>query len=131
MEGKYIPLKDLQVYQLARKLSVVGWKIYNGLDWKIRKIIGDQFIEATDSVGANIAEGYLRYHFLDKIKFYYNARASHAEAICHWLELLKERGFVNKENYEEMIKISAELAPKLNKFINLTYEMKDWNKKKD
>jgi S23 ribosomal protein. len=130
MEGKYIPLKDLHVYQLAKRLSVIGWKIYGGMDWKIRKIIGDQFITATDSVGANIAEGYLRYHFLDKIKFYYNARASHAEAVYHWLELLKERGLVKKEDYEEMIKTSAELAPKLNKFIGLTYKMKDWNNKK-
>jgi four helix bundle protein len=130
MEGKYLPLKDLQVYQLARKLSVAGWKIYNSLDWKIRKIIGDQFIEATDSVGANIAEGYLHYHFLDKIRFYYNARASHAEAVYHWLELLRERGFVNMEIYQETIGISAELAPKLNKFIGLTYKMKDWNNKK-
>jgi four helix bundle protein len=131
MEGKYIPLKDLQVYQLARKLSVVGWKIYSNFDWRTKKIIGDQFIESTDSVGANIAEGYLRYHFLDKIKFYYNARASHAEAVYHWLELLRERSFVDKEDYGEMIKISAELAPKLNRFIGLTYEMKSWNKKND
>ena len=53
--------------------------------------MGDQFIEAVDSVGANIAEGYGRFHYLDRIKFYYNSRASLIECNEHWIELLKER----------------------------------------
>lgn len=65
----YLTLDNLEVYKLARQLSKEAWKIYKKLDWQIRKIIGDQFIRATDSIGANIAEGYGRYHFLDKIKF--------------------------------------------------------------
>ncbi|MGB9743187.1 MAG: four helix bundle protein [Minisyncoccales bacterium] len=67
-KNKYILLKDLEVYQLARELSKIGWEIYNSLDWQTKKISGDQFIEATDSVGANIAEGYGRFHFLEKRK---------------------------------------------------------------
>ena len=82
---KYILLKNLEIYQLARELSKIGWEIYQKLDWKTKKINGDQFIEATDSIGANIAEGYNRFHFLDKIKFYYNARSSLSEACYHWL----------------------------------------------
>jgi four helix bundle protein len=66
---KYIALKDLEVYQLSRKLSDSAWRIYEGLNWQDKKIMGDQFIESSDSVGANIAEGYRRYHYLDKIKY--------------------------------------------------------------
>ncbi len=40
-----------------------------------KKNIGYLFIKATDSVSANIADQYNRYHYLDKAKFYYNARA--------------------------------------------------------
>lgn len=49
METKksYILLANLEVYQLARKLSQVGWEIYSDLDWRIKKITGDQFIEST------------------------------------------------------------------------------------
>lgn len=79
--NKYIPLKDLEIYQLARKLSKIGWNIYEMLSWQDKKIIGDQFIRATDSVGANITEGYNRYYYLDKIKFYYTSRASLAESV--------------------------------------------------
>ena len=77
---EYLSLDKLEVYILSRQLSKISWNIYEKQDWKLRKIIGDQFICATDSVGANIAEGYGRYHYLDKIKFYYNARASLKES---------------------------------------------------
>jgi four helix bundle protein len=50
-----------------------------------QKHIGDQFLRAVDYIGANIAEGYGRYHYLDKVKFYYNSRAFHFEAFTHWI----------------------------------------------
>lgn len=60
----YYLLKDLEIYQLARELSKIGWEIYENLDWQTKKIMEDQFINATDSFGANIAEGYSRYHYI-------------------------------------------------------------------
>lgn len=57
------------VYKLTRELSRIAWVIYEKLEWRIKKIMGDQFIESTDSVSANIAEGYGRFHYLDKVKF--------------------------------------------------------------
>ncbi len=95
--NKYIPLKDLEVYGLARKMSSIAWGIYEELSWQDKKIMGDQFIESTDSVGSNIAEGYRRYHYLDKIK-YYTSRASLSESFAHWLELLYERKKASKTN---------------------------------
>ena len=50
---EYIELKDLVVYRLARELSKIAWGIYSKLSWQEKKIIGDQFIESIDSVGAN------------------------------------------------------------------------------
>jgi len=123
-EGGYLTLDNLQIYQLSRQLSRQAWIVYQSLNYENRKLIGSQYIRAVDSIGANIAEGYGRYHYLDKIKFYYNARASYCEAITHWLELLHERCLINQNNYEIIIKISNELAPRLNKYINSTYKVK-------
>ena len=53
--NKYIELKDLDVYKLARELSRIAWEIYSKFDWQTKKIIGDQFITAIYSVGANIS----------------------------------------------------------------------------
>jgi four helix bundle protein len=121
---KYILLKDLEVYRLARELSKIGWEIYDSLDWQTKKINGDQFIESTNSVGANIAEGYDRFHYLDKIKFFYNSRASLNESNNHWLELLQERGKVKNKDYKEFKEIAQKLLLKLNNFIAAMYNSK-------
>jgi len=121
----YIPLKDLEIYKLARELSSRGWEIYESLSWQDKKTIGDQFIRAIDSIGANIAEGYSRYHYLDRIKFYYTSRASLAESCDHWLGLLYERKKINSENYDKIRDIKRELLMKLNNFIKVTYKNKN------
>jgi four helix bundle protein len=126
MEKKaYIQIKELQVYKLARKLSEIAWNIYSNMSFQDKKVIGDQFIRSTDSIGANIAEGYSRYHYLDKVRFYYNARASQSEATDHWLELLFERSKINQETFDDYKSISKELQIKLNNFIKITKDEKD------
>lgn len=125
---KYILLKDLEVYQLARQLSKIGWEIYEIFDWETKKIIGFQFIESTDSVGANISEGYKRFHYLDRIKFFYNARASLSEADDHWIELLLERNKTTKEKYLKFKETAKMLAIKLSNFISAVYKAKEEDK---
>ena len=124
-KNKYIKLEDLEVYKLARELSKIGWEIYNSLDWQTKKVIGDQFITATDSFGANIAEGYGRFHYLDRIKFLYNARGSLIEANEHWIELLKERDKVKTNNYQEYKKVAEQASLKLQNFISATYKARE------
>jgi four helix bundle protein len=125
MEKKeYIPLKDLQVYQLARQLSLQAWEIYRKMNFEQKKNIGDQFIRSVDSVGANIAEGYHRFHYLDKARFYYNSRASLAEAIEHWAELLAERNMITREVFLDLQLIKHDLQVKLNNFITSTKNVK-------
>ncbi len=126
--GKFIPLNNLEVYKLARWLSTEGWEVYSKLTWQDRKTIGDQFIESLDSVGANIAEGYFRFHYLDKIKFYYISRASLAESCDHWLELLHERNKIKETSYLKIKEIKKTLSIKLNNFITSTYNSKYSNK---
>ncbi len=121
---KYILLKDLEVYKLSRELSKAGWEIYKNMDWQTKKIIGDQFISSLDSIGANIAEGYGRYHYLDQIKFYYNSRGSLNESCQYWLELLRERGLIKEEDYQKMKSTSEKLSLKLNNFITSIYNSK-------
>lgn len=121
---KFIVLQDLEVYQLARKLSVCGWAVYCAIDWDTKKILGHQFISSTDSVGANITEGYFRFHYLDKIKFYYNARASLGECWQYWLPLLLERNKISDAQYETFNSIAGMLSRKLNNFIKSHYETK-------
>ncbi len=122
---KHIPLQDLEVYKLARELSKIAWEIYQDLDWRDKKTMGDQFLESTNSTGGNIAEGYGRFHYLDRIKFYYNSRGSLNESNNHWIELLNERGKVNLEKYKHYKTIAEKLLVKLNRFISSAYKTKN------
>ena len=124
VKEKYIELENLEVYQFARKLSTIGWEMYDKLAWQDKKIMGDQFIESTDSVGANVAEGYGRFHWLDRIKFYYISRASFFEARKHWLELMLERKKISKELYDAYDQSGIKFLIKLNNFITSTYKTK-------
>jgi four helix bundle protein len=118
----YIELKDLEVYQLSRNLSTLAWEVYSKLDYQQKKIIGDQFIRSVDSVGANIAEGYARYHYLDKARFYHFSRASLSEALEHWSELMLERSIIHQSTFEQLKSIHRVLEVKLNNFITATYK---------
>jgi four helix bundle protein len=116
----FIELKDLEVYQLSRKLSSIAWKIFCRMNFEDKKHIGDQFLRSVDSIGANIAEGYGRFHYLDKVRFYYNSRGSHFEAFTHWLELLIERKKISRNEFDSISKTSHILQIKLNNFIKST-----------
>ncbi|MDW7692145.1 four helix bundle protein [Flammeovirgaceae bacterium SG7u.111] len=116
----YIVLKDLEVYRLSRKLSALAWGIYSGLTFEQKKIIGDQFIRSADSVGANIAEGYARYHYLDKVRFYHVSRGSLSETCHHWAELMLEREIISQNTFDELAQIHEPLEIKLNNFISVT-----------
>lgn len=122
MEKTYLTLENLEVFQLSKQLSNVCWKIYKTLDWKQVKDLKEQFIDSSDSVGANIAEGYGRFHYLDRIKFMYNARGSLLES-KYWFDLLVDRDLLKDSLLtNEYSKIFDELKPKLNNFINSIYK---------
>ena len=128
MAGKSnFDLKDLEVYQLSRELSDLAWRVYSNLTVQQRKLIGDQFLRAVDSVGANIAEGFGRYHHLDKIKFFYNARASMYEAFDHWAELMANREMIHEQEFSQIRSAYKKLQVKLNNFIKSTYNQSKKN----
>ena len=122
MEKIYLTLESLEVFQLSKQLSSVCWNIYKTLDWKLIKDLKEQFIDSSDSVGANIAEGYGRFHYLDRIKFMYNARGSLLES-KYWFDLLIDRKLLKDDSLlKDYLKIFNELKPKLNNFINSIYK---------
>jgi len=120
----HIELKNLKIYQKALIISSKSWELYQKFSWQIKKVIGDQFITAIDSIGANIAEGYGRFHYLDRIKFYYNSRGSLLESL-HWLELLINRDLITKNDYNSITVLLEDLNLSLNAFIKSNYQSKD------
>jgi four helix bundle protein len=111
-----VELESLEVYQIARTLSKDGWDIYKTLKNENQFVIGQQFIRSIDSIGANIAEGFGRYHYMDSVKFYYNARGSLWES-KHWIELMYERDLISEDDFKKFSENIRTLGLKLNNFI--------------
>ena len=109
-------LGKLDIYKLSLSLSKEIWEVYTSLQADLKYNIGNQVIRSIDSIGANIAEGYGRFHYKDSMKFYYNARGSLWES-KHWVYLLFQRGLISKEQYEKMLGDLEVLGKKLNGFI--------------
>jgi len=115
MEGK--KLTDLEVYRIAVELSALAWQVYQVIPTYCKFHIGAQFLDSVDSIGANIAEGFGRYHFRDSLKFYYNSRGSLFEA-KHWIYLLKTRNLIENEAHAIILNSLEKEGVKLNNFIN-------------
>jgi four helix bundle protein len=114
-----LKLGDLEVYQLSIDVGRDAWQAYSTLPQSLRFSIGDQLLRAADSIGANIAEGFGRYHYLDSAKFYYNARGSLWET-QHWFFLLQQRKLIAPEAYASIQEKLETLGRKLNNLIRIT-----------
>jgi len=112
-------LKELTAYSVAVELSVFVWKIVNAWDWFNKKTLGSQWVEATDSISANIAERFGRFHKKDKVKFYYNARATVYESI-NWKDKASERKLISEKENNFISDHLDKLPKEINNLISLT-----------
>ena len=110
---------ELDVYRLAEDLSDLVWYAFDEWSPKVQRTIGYQIIRSSDSIAANIAEGYGRYTPADRKKFYLYARGSFEETKA-WLRKLIRREVVYGDSVQKYTKIINELGPKLNAFIRST-----------
>ena len=121
MERKYLQLNDINSYKIAFNLSNYVWNIILKWDWFAKTHVGGQFVEAIDSISANIAEGFGRYHKKDKIKFYRYSQGSIKESF-DWNEKSKVRLLLNTEVYNYILNKLQKLPKELNQLISFTNE---------
>lgn len=110
---------DLIAWQKAHELVLKIYKIT--LDFPKTEIYGltSQTRRAATSITANIAEGFSRWHYGDRIKFYYNARGSLSE-VLNFIITAKDLKFISVKTYEETIIMIKETEQILNGLIRST-----------
>ena len=112
--------ENLQIYQLAEKLSDEIWKTVASWDGFAKDTVGKQLVRSADRVGANIAEGSGRGTDQDNRRFLRIARGSLYET-KHWLKRAYKRGLLQREQAHSMKLLMGELLLKLNAYSMLTY----------
>jgi four helix bundle protein len=110
---------DLDIYRLAEDLSDLVWDGFDHWPEKAQRTVGYQVIRSSDSIAANLAEGYGRYTPSDRKVFYRYARGSFEETKA-WLRKLIRRKVLKEEEVRKYTDKVNELFPKLNAFINKT-----------
>ncbi len=92
---------DLDAWKVNHELTLLIYKITKKFPKDEKFGLIDQLRRAASSITANIAEGWGRYHYADKIKFYYQARGSNAE-VQNFLILAKDLGYLSLRDYQHL-----------------------------
>ena len=109
-------LENLKVYQLSLGIGECVWAIVLNWDSFAKFTLGKQWVNAADSIGQNISEGYGRFHFKDSKNFYYFSRGSLLETITI-LTKAYNRKLVTEEEFTKLHLELKDLKIRLNNFI--------------
>src|ERR1700744_3116711 len=112
----YYNLEDLELYQLTESFSNEIWVIVSGWDYFAKDTVGKQLVRPADSISANIAEGYGRYHYKENKNFCYFSRGSIIET-KGWLKKSKVRSLITEENFTLLMDKLQSIHLKLNAYI--------------
>lgn len=109
-------INDLEIYREAMRVGEVVWTFVVGWDFFAKDTVGKQLVRAADSVAANLAEGYGRYHFKENQKFCYYARGS-AQETQTWIEKAARRGLIPDETSRDLYRDIDTLKKRINSYI--------------
>ena len=119
MENSFLTLNKIYAYNRSFDLSNKIWDIVIKWNDFAKFTIGKQIVNSSDSISANIAEGFGRYHKKDKIKFYYYSNGSLLETV-DWLKKAFIRKLISNDEYNFLMNNVNQLPKELHQLINFT-----------
>ena len=110
-----IGLEDLVLLQKAERLADDNWDLVRAWDDFARDTVGKQLVRALDSIGANVAEAFGRYHYGEKINFLYYARGSLFEG-KYWINRAQKRRLISDQTHQQYASQLRDIAVRINNF---------------
>ena len=107
--------EDLKVLQAAAGIADGVWHEISGWSSLARDVVGKQMARSADSIGANIAESFGRYHYGEKLNSLYYARGSLFET-KYWLNRSINRQLISQSHFEAYSRDLTQLAKQVNSF---------------
>jgi len=117
--------ENLEVWQMGRDLVTRVYMLTASLPQSETFGLIAQIKRAALSVPANIAEGFGRYHYMDKARFYLNARGSLYELKSHLLVAQDLRYLKRSQPVSDVLTLVDTLSVKLNNLIATTRKLKN------
>ena len=121
MTKEYLTVEKLSSYKIAFEFSNEVWKEVVTWDYFAKDTVGKQFVKATDSISANIAEGFGRYSKKDKVRFYRISMGSLEEAL-DWIRKSSVRELITSQKSIEYLSTLDGLRKEIYNLINFTNE---------
>lgn len=112
----YYNLEDLEVYKLSETFSNEVWFLVHEWDYLAKDTIGKQIVRSADSISANIAEGYGRYHYKENRNFCFFSRGSILETKS-WLKKANVRNLISNDQFTDLISKLEVIHIKLNAYL--------------
>jgi four helix bundle protein len=109
-------INDLEIYREAMDLSEEVYLVASKWEYFDRDTLGKQIIRSADSIAANLAEGYGRFHFKENLRFCYYSRGS-LEETQTWIEKATRRNLIDSEKGRELYAKLETLKKRLNAYI--------------
>ena len=110
-----LKFEELEVLRTAEAVADGIWRRVVRWDTFARDVVGGQMAKAGDSIGANIAEAYGRFHYGEKLQFLYYARGSLFET-KYWLNRAQIRNLMPSTQVQDYVSQLTDLARQLNAF---------------
>ena len=117
---------ELDVYNMALEFSNLIWEICVKWESFAKNTIGYQLVRSADSISANIAEGFGRFHYKENLKFCFYSRGS-LEETQDWLRKAYKRKLISSDNKEEIKSFLSIFPKKFNAYINKIKQYKNQN----
>ena len=109
-------IEDLEIFILSEQFADRIWFLVLEWDFFAKDTIRKQLARAADSIGANIAEGFGRFHYKENKNFCYFSRGSIIET-KGWLRKSKTRSLIDDETFQSLIQQLETIHLKLNIYI--------------
>jgi len=100
--GKIQSFTDLHVWQEGHKLVIMVYKITEMFPSREIYSLIDQMRRAVASITANIAEGFGRQSYKEKLQYYYVAQGSLTE-LKNFILIAKDVGYLSEENFKKLV----------------------------
>ena len=118
MDSKIVNFTDLKAWRESHKFVLGVYEIVKKFPKKEQFGLTTQLERAAVSIASNVVEGFSRFYFKDKTRFYYMARGSNSET-QNLLILARDLGYINEKLFKIIFEHSTQIQSLINGLVNL------------